>query len=181
MLLLEIFHLLLSTVAGLLGSALLLRVYLTWLRLSRTNPVVVFCVALTDWMVAPIRRALAPRGRFDVASLIAALLVALVFVLLMALVRADGGVWHWYLFVPSVVLLLAHWVLYLVTLLVFANVLLSLVNPHAPLAPTFDMLTRPVLAPLRRILPPIGGFDLSPVVLIVAVQILLLVLDQFAL
>ncbi len=180
MLLLEILHLLLSTVAGLLGSALLLRAYLGWLRLSRTNPVVVFCVALTDWLVGPIRRALPLRSRFDAASLTAALAVALVFEFLMGLVRSDRGVWHWYFLVPSVLLVLVHWVLYLVTLLVFANVVLSLVNPHAPLAPTFDALTRPVLAPLRRIIPPIGGFDLSPLVLIVAVQILLLVLDQFS-
>ena len=178
--LLEIFHLLLSAVAGLLGSALLLRAYLGWLRLSRTNPVAVFCVALTDWLVAPIRRALPLRGRFDAASLTAALAVALIFKFLTGLVQSDRGLWHWYLLVPSVLLVLVHWVLYLVTLLVFANVVLSLVNPHAPLAPTFDMLTRPVLAPLRRIIPPIGGFDLSPVVLIVAVQILLLVLDQFS-
>ncbi|SPE33690.1 Membrane protein [Burkholderiales bacterium] len=178
MLLLEIFHLLLSTVAGLLGSALLLRVYLGWLRVSRSNPLAIFCVALTEWLVAPLRRALPARGRFDAASLAAALSVALVFVLLMGLVRADRG-WHWYLFVPSVVLVLIHWVLYLVTLLVLANVLLSLVNPHAPLAPTLDVLTRPVLAPLRRIIPPVGGFDLSPLVLIVVVQVLLLVLGEF--
>ncbi len=180
MLLQEIFQLLLSTVAGLVGSALLLRAYLSWLRISRSNPLAIFCVALTDWLVAPLRRPLPLRGRFDSASFAAALVVAFVFVLLMAIVR-TGGAWHWYLFFPSVVLLFLHWMLYLVMFLVIANAVLSLVNPHAPLAPTFDVLTRPILAPLRRLLPPIGGFDLSPLALIVLVQILLLVLDQILL
>ncbi len=177
MLLLEVFHLLLSTVAGLLGSALLLRIYLVWLRVARSNPVAVFCVALTEWLVAPLRRVVPLRGRFDAASLAGAFAIALAFVLLMALVQYHGT-WNWYLFLPSVLLLLTHWALYLVLILVFAYVVLGLVNPHAPLAPTFEVLTRPVLAPLRRWIPSVGGFDLSPLVVIVIVQILLLVLDQ---
>lgn len=177
MLLQEILHLLLGTVAGLLGSALLLRIYLGWLRVSRSNPLALFSVALTEWLVAPLRRLLPLRGRWEPAALVAALAVAVVFVLLMVVVQFSGA-WHWYLFVPSVLLLLIHWALYLMMALVLANVVLSLVNPHAPLAPTFDILTRPFLAPLRRIIPPVGGFDLSPLVLIVIVQVGLLVLDQ---
>jgi len=177
MLIHEIFRLVLGTVAGLLGSALLLRAYLAWLRVSRSNPMAVFCMALTEWLAGPCRRLVGQRGRFDGASLLGALLVAAAFVFLLGLV-ASGGAWNWYLFLPSVLLLLIRWALYLLMLLVFANVLLSLVNPHAPLAPTFDILTRPVLAPLRRVIPPVGGFDLSPLVMIVAVQVALLVIDQ---
>jgi YggT family protein len=177
MLLQEILHLLLGTVAGLLGSTLLLRVYLAWLRVSRSNPLAVFSVALTEWLVAPLRHLFASRGRVDAASLAGAMAVALVFVFLTGLI-AMGGTWHWYFFLPSVLLLLIHWALYLLMVLVFASVILGLVNPHAPLAPTFDVLTRPMLAPLRRIIPPIGGFDLSPLVLIVIIQVALLVLDQ---
>jgi YggT family protein len=177
MLLQEIFHLLLSAIAGLLGSTLLLRICITWVRLSRSNPLAVFCVALTEWLVGPLRRVLPLRGRFDAASLAAALAVAAVFVFLVGILRGAVA-WHGYLYLPSVLIVLARWTLYLVSFLVLVNVILSWVNPHAPLAPTFEVLTRPVLAPLRRILPPIGGVDLSPIVLIVAVQILLLVLDQ---
>jgi YggT family protein len=178
MLLREIFRLLLSTVAGLLGSTLLLRIYLGWLRMPRSNPLAIFCVSLTEWLVAPLRRLIPMGGRFDAASFAATLVVGVLFVLLMELVLFDG-VGSWFLFVPRVVLLLVRWTLYLLSFLVLVNVVLSLVNPHAPLAPTFNALTRPVLAPLRRIIPTVGGFDLSPLVLIVAIQVGLLVLDQF--
>jgi YggT family protein len=82
------------------------------------------------------------------------------------------------LFVPSGLFLLIRWTLYLLLFLLVVNSLLSLVNPHAPLAPTFEVLTRPMLAPLRRIIPPVGGFDLSPMVLVFLILVGLTVLDE---
>src|SRR5579862_3761365 len=134
--LLEIFNLVLTTVAGLFGSALLLRMYLAWLRVSRTNPLAVFCLALTDWLVGPLRRIVPMRGRFDVPTLVGCLIVAGAYVFLMGLV-VNGALWSWSLVVPSVFLLLLRWILYLLMFLIFVNVILSFVNPHAPLAPTF--------------------------------------------
>jgi YggT family protein len=172
-----IFDLFVGTIAGLFGSALLLRVYLASLRVSRSNPVAIFCVALTDWLVAPLRRALPPRGRLDSASLVAAILVALLVVFLEEWV-ALNGLADWYLILAGVLFLLLRWALYLVLFLLVVNSLLSLVNPHAPLAPTFDVLTRPMLAPLRRFMPPIGGFDLSPMVLMLLIFVGLAVLGE---
>lgn len=177
---LDILDMLLGAIASLLGSAALLRVYLAWLRVSRSNPVGVFCVALTDWLVAPLRRVLPSRGRLDVAALAGAIAVALVLVLLMRLMRYGFSV-NWLLLLPAALVLLLHWSLYLLVALVVVNVLFSLINPHAPLAPTFDLLTRPMLAPLRRLIPPVGGFDLSPLVLFLVLQILLFILNQIAL
>ena len=177
MVLLDILDMLLGAAASLLGSALLLRTYLGWLRVSRSNPVGVFCVALTDWLVAPLRRVLPFAGRLDSASLAGAVLIAVAFVFLMHVLRFHGF-GDWYLVVPGALLLVLHWALYLLVALVIVNALFSLINPHAPLAPTFDVLTRPVLAPLRRLIPPVGGFDLSPLVLVLGVQVLLYLLGQ---
>jgi YggT family protein len=177
MVLLDILDMLLGAIASLLGSALLLRAYLAWLRVSRSNPVGVFCVALTDWLVAPLRRVLPFAGRLDSASLAGAIVIAVTFVFLMHLLRYHG-VGLWYLVAPGALLLVLHWALYLLVALVIVNAIFSLVNPHAPLAPTFDVLTRPMLAPLRRVIPPVGGFDLSPLVLILGAQVLLFLLGQ---
>jgi len=173
----EIFQTVLGAVAGLLGMALTMRVYLAWMRLSRNNPLAIFSIALTDWLVAPLRRVLPLRGRLDGAALFGALLVAMAFVFLLDFV-VYSGVANWYLFLPSVLLHMIRWVLYLIFLLVVVDSLLSLVNPHAPLAPTFALLTRPLLAPLRRFIPPIGGFDLSPWALLILVLIGLTILDD---
>ena len=49
----------------------------------------------------------------------------------------------------------------------------------APIAPTIDALTRPFLAPIRRVVPLIGGVDLSPLVLILGIQVLLSLIQSF--
>ena len=77
----------------------------------------------------------------------------------------------------GVVLLAAYWLikwsLYLLMGLVILHAVLSWVNPHAPVAPALDQLTRPFLAPLRRVIPLVGGVDLTPLVVIVAAQVAL--------
>jgi len=73
---------------------------------------------------------------------------------------------------------LVKWSLWLLTALVLLLAILSWVNPHAPIAPTIDTLTRPFLAPIRRIVPLIGGVDLSPLVLILLAQLALTVLQS---
>jgi YggT family protein len=177
MLLVEyIVHLLLDTVGALLGGTLLLRVYLSWLRVAGHNPLVQFSWALTEWLVKPFRALLPRRTRLDWPCVAAALAVALVFVVVMQVIRI-GVAADWSLLVPQVLGRVLHWALYMLMVLVTIYALLSLVNPHAPLAPTFDLLTRPLLAPFRRALPLIGGFDLSPGAFMLIVLVLLAILD----
>jgi YggT family protein len=57
---------------------------------------------------------------------------------------------------------------------VIVNVVLSWVNPYSPVAPVFDAMTRPFLRPIRRLVPPIANVDLSPLVLLIVLQILMI-------
>jgi len=173
----DIFQLILHTVAALIGGALLLRAYLYALRIGPNNPFAQFAVALTDWLVKPLRSVMPASRRWDFGSLIGALLVSLLFLFLLQL-TSPGGLYDVPLIFLLAVGLLTKWGLYMLFMLVLVFVLISLVNPHAPLAPTFDALTRPLLAPFRRWLPLVGGFDLSPIAFIVVVQILLLILAR---
>jgi YggT family protein len=59
-------------------------------------------------------------------------------------------------------------------------VLISWVNPLAPVAPALSVLLRPLLEPIRRILPTIGGIDLSPMVLLIAVYLLQMVVGRLS-
>jgi len=62
---------------------------------------------------------------------------------------------------------------YLLVFAVIVQVVLSWVNPYSPVAPVFNAMTRPFMRPLRRIVPPIGNVDLSPLVLLLILQVLL--------
>jgi YggT family protein len=72
---------------------------------------------------------------------------------------------------------LVRWSIWLVVGLVIVQAILSWVNPYAPLAPAIQQLTQPFLAPIRRFVPLVGGVDLSPLVLIIVLQVLLMVVD----
>lgn len=179
MLFIEIARLLLETVGALLGVTLLLRAYMNWVGMPSRNPLAQFAIALTDWMVRPLRRVIPPAGRWDTASLLAAYLVAvLMMALTFLLIGAGLSTWPLGSLFFTALLQVLRWCLYMVFFLTLLHVVLSWINPYAPVAPGVATLVRPFLAPFQRILPLIGGFDLSPLVLLIVVNIGLLVLSR---
>lgn len=172
--LLQILQFLVRTAATFLGALLLLRAYMNWLGMPGRNPLAQFVLALTDWLVRPLRRIIPAAGRFDLASLVAALLIAILARSLDDMI--VYGLIHWNRMFLVAPIMLLQWALNLVFWLTIIYVLLSWLNPHAPMAPAISLLVRPFLAPFQRIIPPVGGFDLSPLILLVVVQVLLLVI-----
>lgn len=165
---------LLDTIGGLLAMACLLRAYMYWLRMGARDPVGHFVTAITDWLVKPLRRVTPEPRAHDWASLLAALLVAMLLAVAVIVLSTGAGAP-----VPalgSVLLAAVYWLfksaVFLLFMLVIASVILSWVNPHAPIAPTVSALTDPFLAPLRRVIPSIGGIDLSPMILIIGLMFL---------
>ena len=164
-----------------LAALLLARFILQWARASFRNPIGQFVIALTDWAVLPARRVVPGLAGLDLASLLLAWLVQLVFVALAysmsALGHAGGGA-SIPLLMGSALIEVVRLAIHLAMLVVLVTALLSWINPHAPLAPFFNQLARPLLAPIQRVIPPLGGVDLSPLVLLLALQVLLMVLDS---
>src|SRR5690606_30778389 len=72
------------------------------------------------------------------------------------------------------------WALNLVVWLTLIQAILSWVNPMAPAMPVLHTLTAPLLNPIRRIMPNLGGLDLSPLVLLVLAQIAMMIVQRFA-
>jgi len=175
----DIVRLVLEAVGLLLGVTLLPRAYMNWAGMPSRNPLAQFAIAFTDWLVRPLRRVIPSAGRWDTASLVAAYLIAVVMMALTLLV-IGAGVSQWPLgkLLLTALIQVLRWGLYMVFFLTLMHVLFSWVNPYAPVAPAIAMLMRPFLAPFQRILPTIGGFDLSPLVLLIVVNILLLILSR---
>lgn len=179
MLFIEIARLLIETAASLLGVTLLLRVYMNWLGMPSRNPFAQFVYALTDWLVRPLRRLIPSAGRWDVASLLGAYLIAvLLLVLTFVLIGAASSSWPWSTLLIAAFVQLVRWAVYMIFFLTLVHVVLSWVNPYAPVAPAVSMMVRPFLAPFQKIVPLVGGVDLSPVLLLLLLQILLLALNR---
>jgi YggT family protein len=154
----EMFRDVVNIVAGIFAGFLLLRFWMQVLRVRPPSSLGQSIYQITDWIVKPIRRFVPGFMGLDWASLIASYLVA---VLAIALEMLIVGQMNLTILFVMAFLHLVQWILYGLTALLFLEAILSFVNPHAPLAPIIRALNQPILAPLRRLIPSIGGFDFS--------------------
>lgn len=174
----QIFLFVLDTLCGLLSFALLARFALQWVRAPFRNPLGQFIIAVTDWMVRPVRRLLPGLYGLDMASLLLAWLWQVAY---QGIALGLAGVLHAVSPEPTFVvaalaaLEVAKLGLYLALGAVLVSAIFSWVNPHAPMADVFNTLAHPLLKPFRRVIPPVGGVDLSPLVLLLVLQIALFV------
>lgn len=180
---------LLETGFFLLIASALLRAWMNWLRINMSAPPGSLVMALTSWLVKPLRRVLPQslvQSRLDWASLLAAGLMALGYALLGWLLF---GLWLGQMglgFGPLILLsllglglalkMLLKVALQTLFILVLGYALLSWVQPGSPAYALLGRLTEPVLAPLRRLIPAVGGVDLSALALMLVLQIALMVL-----
>jgi YggT family protein len=168
---------LLDVVFGLFTYALLLRFAMQLMRAPFRNPIGQAVVALTDWIVKPLRRILPGWKGLDWASLVATFLFQFLWLLAYRLLFGGfsfAGVGLVFLLAATFVALLKA-MLWLLIIVVLVQAVLSWVAPDGPLAGLLNALTFPFLRPIRKVLPPIGGtLDLSALVVIVIAQLLLI-------
>jgi YggT family protein len=171
----QIISFLLDIAAGLLGGACLLRLYMQRQRIPFGNPVGSFVFALTDWLVLPLRKVLPAVRRWDTASLVAAVLVELVQYSVLWLLAARPGSLA---IVPLLALFgLLRLIISALTGLVIVYAVLSWVQADSPIADVIDRLCSPLLRPWRKLIPLVGGIDLSPLAFLVALQVASIVLS----
>jgi YggT family protein len=175
----NLFLLIVGAVLGFFSVLLLVRVLMQWARASFRNQIGHFVTALTDWAVVPLRRVVPGWFGLDLASLLLALAAETLLVLAELTVRGYGfgagaGAFLAILGLGGVETL--RLAVYVVIGVVLIAAVMSWVNPHSAYAPLFDALARPFLAPLRRFIPPIANIDLSPLVLLLLLQVVLMLL-----
>lgn len=163
---------LVDAVASFFVFMLLARFHFQWLRVPFHNQVGQFVLATTSWVVMPVRRVIPGLAGLDLATLLVAwLLQGLGLWAQAAILGAEPGLGT----VAAIAAVdLLRYSLYILVFAVIVQFILSWVNPYAPLAPVFDTIVRPFLRPIRRFIPPIANIDLSPAVLFIILQVLLI-------
>jgi YggT family protein len=161
---------LVTTLADLYLLTFLLRFIMQWVRASYYNPLSQFVFKVTSPLVVPARRVLPSVGGLDVPTLV--VLVALE-VIVTFFVTTIAGL---SLTIPQLLLYslfrLIALTLWFYTGALFVYVILSWFGDRSgnPMAELLGDLVEPVLRPVRRVLPPIGGLDLSPLIVILLLQ-----------
>lgn len=168
---------LLSTLFGLYLLAVLLRFLLQWVRADFNNPVSQFVVAVTNPLLRPLRRYVPGFRGVDCPSLLLMLLLKMAELFLVSLIAAGRPPGLAGLLVLSLVGLL-QFAIYVYMFAVLIQVLLSWVSPGAynPATVIVHRLTEPLLRRARRLLPPVGGLDFSPIAVIVGLQLCLILI-----
>jgi YggT family protein len=167
---------LIDTAFGFVVYAALLRFIMQWLRAPFRNPIGQAVTALTDWAVKPLRKLLPGFGGYDWASLVFAWLGQLLWLVALAALAGTefSATIAGYLAVLALVELIRA-SLWILIGAVFLQAILSWIAPDGPLAGVLNALTFRVLAPIRRVIPPLGGsLDLSPLIVIVLAQLALI-------
>jgi len=164
---------LLDALIGFFTFALLLRFYMQAFRVSFRNQIGAFVVQLTNGLVLPLRKILPGLLGLDLASLLLAYLfqVALLFAVLTlrgGLEVASPAIIFW-----GALLATLRISIYLLIGALVVQAVLSWVNPYSPFAAPLAQFTRPFTGPIRRVVPPIAGIDLSPLIVLLLAQVLL--------
>lgn len=155
---------------------LLARFHFQWLRVPFHNPAGEFVLVATSWMVMPVRRVIPGLRGYDIPTLLLAWILQVLS--LVAQISIMGGEPR---VVPVMAVALVDLLRYSVYILVFAVIvqaILSWVRTYSPFSPVLEALTRPFLVPLRRVIPPLSGFDLTPLVLLMLLQVALIALSH---
>lgn len=157
--------------------AALVRFWMQALRAPSRNPIAQFTMALTDFAVKPLRRVIPGLWGLDMASLVVAwaaefLLQVILLLLADAPLGGNPGVLTAVLYLALVKLVRLS--VYIVMGAVFIQAILSWVNPYHPVAPFFDALTKPFLRPFQKTIPPIGGVDITPVLVLIVCQLIIM-------
>ncbi len=150
-----------------------LRLLLQWAALDKRNPLVQFILRITNPLVIPLRRLLPSIGRIDTATIVALLGLQLVGTALLVRIGCVGEAALWQILALAI-LSLVKLALSVFTWAIILYVVLSWVSPggYNPGAAVVAAVVEPVLAPFRRLIPPIGGLDLSPLFALIAIQAL---------
>ena len=167
---------LVSTITDLYVTAILLRLLLQWVRADFYNPLSQFLIKATNPVLVPARRIIPSIGKLDTASVVIMLLLELIQLVAIGLLSKTDFGFQFLLLFAIKKLLITLLITYLV--LIIARVLVSWIAAQSrhPLMPLIYQLTEPVLKPFSKLLPPLGGVDLSPLFALIAVRFLLLLL-----
>lgn len=174
----QILEFLIDSIAGFLVFLLLARFHFQWLRVSFRNQIGEFVIALTNWLVMPARRVIPGLAGFDLPTL---LLAGIAQTASLAAIHVLRG--HDFQGAPGAIIGilfglalcdLLRFSLYLLIVALIVQAVLSWTSPSAPLGSFFDTLVRPFLRPIRRRVPLVANIDLSPLVLLILLQVLLI-------
>ncbi|WP_394128966.1 YggT family protein [Shewanella maritima] len=169
---------LVNTLFDLYLMVVILRFWLQLVRADFYNPFSQFVVKATQPIIAPMRRVLPSVGSLDSASIVLALIVVLAKMLILS-AMAGAQIDIITLLLYSFVAVLKNAGVLLFWMLLIRAILSWFNQGYNPVVMIMGQLTEPLLAPIRKVIPPIGGLDLSVLLLFIAMNFINILFSQY--
>ncbi|GAB4299151.1 MAG: YggT family protein [Methylophaga sp.] len=150
-----------------------LRLVMQWANWEYHNPLVQFVIKASQAPVKFLRQFLPSAGRWDTATLV--LLVAVIFLKLLMVGLIAGFLPSGLMWLRLIIAEIFSLFISIFTVSIIIEVILSWVTPpgsYNPVAPLVQRMNAPLLRPVRRLVPPLAGVDLSPLFVILGLQVL---------
>ena len=172
----QAFSYLIGTLVDLYVAAIMLRLLLQWVRADFYNPLCQFLVKVTNPVVVPFRRIIPSIGPVDTGSVVVMIILQSIGVFVITRLGGIDMSPAQVLVYSGQKLLMMLLITYMI--LIIVSVIMSWFGARAqhPIIPLIYQLTEPVLRPIRKIIPAIGGIDLSPLFALIGIRFLMLLL-----
>jgi YggT family protein len=162
---------LIDTMFGIYILAVMLRFFLQLVRADFYNPLCQAIVTVTNPPLKPLRRIVPPMGKIDTSSIVLLLLLQIISSYLVFFFLGVGPNFAGVLI--SAVAELINKAIYLFIFAIVIQIVVSWISPgtYNPIIGVIDTLTAPIMRPARNALPPMGGIDLSPMLVIIGLTL----------
>ena len=162
-------------VQAILGFAIyivLLRFWMQWVRADFRNQLGQFIISVTNPVVIPLRKILPSIRTIDTATIVLGLIVAFIKVFAFFALHSNYGTPTPLAYFLMSLGVFIKYSIYLFLAAIIIQAIASWVNPHSyhPILSVARSISEPILAPARRFIPPLGGLDLSPIVVLLFLQ-----------
>ncbi|MET1218709.1 MAG: YggT family protein [Glaciecola sp.] len=171
-------YFLIDTLFNLYLMVVILRLWLQFVRADFYNPFSQFVVKATQPVIGPLRRVIPSLGKFDTATFAFALLIAVSKVALISALFSSSAFNPIGVFIVGSIALLKQALSLMFWMLILRAILSWISQGGNPIEMVIAQLTEPFLAPIRRIIPPLGGLDLSVLIAIIALQFIQILLQD---
>jgi len=164
-------HFLIQAIIGIAIYAVLLRFWMQWVRADFRNQLGQFIITVTNPVVIPLRKVLPSISTIDTATIALGLIISFVKVYAFFALSSYGtpNAIQYAMMSAGVFI---KYSIYLFIGCIFVQIIASWVNPHSynPIISVAHSISNPIMAPARRLIPAIGGLDLSPILVLLFLQ-----------
>lgn len=162
-----------SSLIGFAIYVVLIRFWMQWLRADFRNEIGAFIIRATNPIVIPLRKVLPPIAKIDTATIVVAYIIAVIkIVVIMQILGQQTQLFLYFLWGFGVLL---RSTIYLFLAAIFISIIASWFarGSHHPILNVVGSISEPILAPARRLIPPIAGIDFSPIIVILLLNVCL--------